>query len=207
MAAFPRHCAPQEVQTGCEAVWRPPRGRDQEGERATRLPTEERATGLLQLPPSYRHILDCKASVATVSGGSYRWERLVANFVMGRLSDAGPFLRTLRAHMTLQFFPAYGLQGKLSDRTTSVLQLTRRANRPEVCVRSQLNFDSICGTFSRFASWPFASFPLLGAFRADTSFTLRVRATTLGRFAFRSRRSREIVEWIEFFGETLGQDC
>ena len=103
----------------------------------------------------------------------------MANLVLGRLSNAGPFLRTLRARMTLQFYSLpTGCEGNSRTRPPvfcSSLVATRRANRPEVCVRRQLNFDGICGTFSWFASWPCPSFSLFKALRADTSLVARTQ--------------------------------
>ena len=59
--------------------------------------------------------------------------------------------------------PAHGLWGRASDRNAGLvgsLVAVLRRDCPEVCVRRQLNFKGICGTFSWFASWLFPSFSL-----------------------------------------------
>ena len=70
----------------------------------------------------------------------------------------------------------------LDDWLCSALIAALRRNCPEVWVRRQWNFNSICGTFSWFAAQRFPSVFIFGAFRADTNFLLAARGRETHQF-------------------------
>ena len=93
---------------------------------------------------------------------------MVANFVMGRLTEASVLLRTLRAGMASPVFSLPAGCGGNSRIGTPILSTSLfaslRANRLEAHVHRHLDFSGIYGTFSLTASKQFPRFPSPGRF-------------------------------------------
>ena len=98
----------------------------------------------------------------------------MANFVMGRLTEASVFPRTLRAGMASPVFSLPTGCGGNSRTGTPIfstsLFASLRATRLEAHVYHNWDFSGIYGTFLADCFSAVSSLPISGAFRADTNF-------------------------------------